>query len=95
MEREKYFVVSDLHLGNNYFCHRAFIAWLDQLPLHATLVLNDDVLDSPKDDDNAGLISKGQFSDDNSSSDIISVTVKINTDKIEKSRKPLLINPFA
>ena len=47
MEREKYFVVSDLHLGNNYFCHRAFIAWLDQLPLHATLVLNGDIIDDP------------------------------------------------
>ena len=47
MNPDKYFVVSDLHLGNHYFNHRAFIAWLDQLPLNATLVLNGDIIDDP------------------------------------------------
>ncbi len=47
MNSNKYFVVSDLHLGNRYFNHQAFIAWLDQLPLNATLVLNGDIIDDP------------------------------------------------
>ena len=47
MDSNKYFVVSDLHLGNRYFNHQAFMAWLDQLPLNATLVLNGDIIDDP------------------------------------------------
>ncbi len=47
MNAVKYFVVSDLHIGNPYFNHKAFVAWLNHLPVNATLILNGDVVDDP------------------------------------------------
>ena len=41
------FVVSDLHLGNEYFSHDSFLSWLDGLPHGAQLVLNGDIVDKP------------------------------------------------
>ena len=41
------FVVSDLHLGNEYFFHDNFLSWLEDLPEGAGLVLNGDIIDSP------------------------------------------------
>ncbi|MBI2503710.1 MAG: metallophosphoesterase [Candidatus Latescibacteria bacterium] len=42
------FIVSDLHLGSRYFCHRPFLAWLDGLPAAAPLILNGDIIDDPR-----------------------------------------------
>ena len=43
------YIVSDVHLGNRH-CHREqFLAFLDDLPAEARLVLNGDILDEPKD----------------------------------------------
>ncbi|MFT5088398.1 MAG: UDP-2,3-diacylglucosamine pyrophosphatase LpxH [Candidatus Latescibacterota bacterium] len=48
MSEESFFIVSDLHLGSSYFHQGVFLAWLDQLPVRATLILNGDVIDEPK-----------------------------------------------
>ena len=48
MSEESFFILSDLHLGNSYFHHNEFIAWLDHLPERAALILNGDVIDEPK-----------------------------------------------
>ncbi len=45
MSRDLAFIVSDLHLGSPHFYCREFIAFLDQLPAGATLVLNGDIID--------------------------------------------------
>jgi UDP-2,3-diacylglucosamine pyrophosphatase LpxH len=42
------YIVSDLHLGNEHFCHDHFISWLNSLPEGAQLILNGDVLDDPE-----------------------------------------------
>ena len=41
------FVVSDLHLGNEYFFHDNFLSWIESLPEGAGIVLNGDIIDSP------------------------------------------------
>ena len=41
------FVVSDLHLGNEYFSHEKFLSWLDGVPEGAQLILNGDIVDNP------------------------------------------------
>ena len=48
MDAESCFIVSDLHLGSDYFYHRNFLAWLDALPVGAQLVLNGDIIDEPR-----------------------------------------------
>lgn len=48
MSEEPFFIVSDLHLGNSYFHQSNFLAWLEQLPVRAALILNGDVIDEPK-----------------------------------------------
>ena len=47
MDRAVAFVVSDLHLGSEFFFHDRFIDWLDSLPPDASLVLNGDTIDDP------------------------------------------------
>lgn len=42
------YVVSDLHLGSEFFHHQEFLDWLGQLPQGARLVLNGDIVDNPK-----------------------------------------------
>ncbi len=42
------FIVSDLHLGSDYFHDGEFLAWLDALPAGAQLVLNGDIIDDPR-----------------------------------------------
>ena len=39
------YVVSDIHLGNDHCYADEFLAWLDGLPEHASLILNGDVVD--------------------------------------------------
>lgn len=41
------YIVSDLHLGSPYFCRQNFVAFLDDLPPGARLVLNGDTIDEP------------------------------------------------
>ena len=41
------FIVSDLHLGSEYFYHHRFLSWLDKLPADAQLILNGDTIDDP------------------------------------------------
>lgn len=48
MDSKISFVVSDLHLGSPYFLCENFLAWLDNLPDQAQLILNGDVIDDPK-----------------------------------------------
>ena len=48
MSSDLHYIVSDLHLGNDYFHYRAFMSWLDQMPTGAVLVLNGDIIDDPK-----------------------------------------------
>jgi UDP-2,3-diacylglucosamine pyrophosphatase LpxH len=40
-------IVSDLHIGSEFFSHERFDSFLDTLPDDATLVLNGDTLDDP------------------------------------------------
>ena len=47
MGAEVSFIVSDLHLGSEYFFHRDFLSWLDHLPPGAQLILNGDIIDDP------------------------------------------------
>lgn len=42
------YITSDLHLGSPYSHYENFLAWLDQLPPDAPLVLNGDIIDDPK-----------------------------------------------
>ena len=42
------YIVSDLHLGSDYFHCDDFLAWLETLPEGARLVLNGDTIDKPK-----------------------------------------------
>jgi len=42
------FIVSDLHLGSEYFYHHRFLSWLDKLPADAQLILNGDTIDDPR-----------------------------------------------
>ena len=41
------FIVSDLHLGSEFFRHEPFLYWLEGLPVGAQLVLNGDIIDDP------------------------------------------------
>jgi UDP-2,3-diacylglucosamine pyrophosphatase LpxH len=41
-------VVSDLHLGSEHFLHDAFLHFLEILPEECSIVLNGDVIDSPR-----------------------------------------------
>ena len=47
MDRAVVCVVSDLHLGSEFFFHHRFLEWLDSLPLETILVLNGDTIDDP------------------------------------------------
>ncbi len=44
---EPAYIVSDLHLGSEFFYRECFLAWLRQLPAGARLILNGDVIDDP------------------------------------------------
>ena len=48
MGGEHSFVVSDLHLGSEFFHKTEFLAWLDQLPAGARVIFNGDIIDEPK-----------------------------------------------
>jgi UDP-2,3-diacylglucosamine pyrophosphatase LpxH len=48
MTEQLFFIVSDLHLGSDYFHRRDFLSWLDELPEQATLILNGDIIDDPR-----------------------------------------------
>ena len=50
MDRAVAFVVSDLHLGSEFFFHVKFTSWLDSLPPTASLILNGDTIDDPKEE---------------------------------------------
>jgi UDP-2,3-diacylglucosamine pyrophosphatase LpxH len=47
MKDERAFIVSDLHLGSEFFHHEQFRSWLAQLPPRARLILNGDIIDDP------------------------------------------------
>lgn len=47
VEGERTYIVSDLHLGSDFFHWDSFLAWLEELPPHVRLVLNGDIVDSP------------------------------------------------
>jgi UDP-2,3-diacylglucosamine pyrophosphatase LpxH len=49
MSNKAAFVVSDLHLGSEFFHRQQFLTWLEQLPPGARLVLNGDIIDDPGD----------------------------------------------
>ena len=49
MGGEHSFVVSDLHVGSDFFHKTEFLAWLDQLPEGARLILTGDIIDEPGD----------------------------------------------
>ena len=42
-----HYIISDLHLGNEYCFHANFLSWLDTLPADAALILNGDIVDDP------------------------------------------------
>ena len=48
LRAERTYIVSDLHLGCEFFYREQFLSWLRQLPPGARLVLNGDVLDDPR-----------------------------------------------
>ena len=48
MGGELSFIVSDLHLGSEFFHQELFFSWLDQLPPGARLVLNGDIVDDSR-----------------------------------------------
>ncbi|MEW6751515.1 MAG: UDP-2,3-diacylglucosamine diphosphatase [Candidatus Latescibacterota bacterium] len=48
MEDGTSYIISDLHLGSEFFRREAFLGWLEQLPEGARLVLNGDVVDDPR-----------------------------------------------
>ncbi len=48
MDPARAYIVSDLHLGSEFFRSQAFTAWLRQLPAGAQVVLNGDVIDAPE-----------------------------------------------
>ena len=61
METQRYFIVSDLHLGSPYFFHANFLHWLDKLPAGDTLILNGDTIDMPGqmlDEDHQGVLKR-------------------------------------
>ena len=47
MSASPVYIVSDLHIGSEYFHRDNFIMWLDQLPVTGSLVLNGDIIDDP------------------------------------------------
>jgi UDP-2,3-diacylglucosamine pyrophosphatase LpxH len=47
---EDTYITSDLHLGSPYSHHDNFLAWLDQVPPDARLILNGDIIDDPRKD---------------------------------------------
>jgi UDP-2,3-diacylglucosamine pyrophosphatase LpxH len=48
MSESYIYIVSDLHIGSEFFHRDNFIAWLDGLPDAARLVLNGDIIDEPE-----------------------------------------------
>ena len=48
MGGESTFIVSDLHIGSEFFHQEQFLSWLDRLPPGARLVLNGDVVDDAR-----------------------------------------------
>lgn len=47
MSTQLSFIISDLHLGSEFFYREKFLSWLDGLVPEAQLILNGDIIDDP------------------------------------------------
>ena len=48
MSDEQVYIVSDLHLGSEFFHRELFLAWFHGLPPGSRLILNGDIVDEPE-----------------------------------------------